>query len=69
MYDEDKELVTGVWLLTELSKFYCKLQMARGKRKNVPKLKILAVLKSGHQIFLENALSESNFSKEENETP
>ena len=42
--------------------------MARGKRKNGPSLKILAVLKSGYQTFLENAWSESNFSKEENET-
>ena len=32
--------------------------MARGKGKNWPKLKILAVLKSAHQKFLENALSQ-----------
>ena len=31
--------------------------MARGKGKNWPKLKILAVLKSAHQKFSENALS------------
>ena len=36
---------------------WSKLQMARGKGKNWPKLKILAVLKSAHQKFSENALS------------
>ena len=46
-----------------------KLQTARGKGKKYPKFKSLAILKSAHQKFLENAQSESNISKEENETP
>ena len=36
---------------------WSKLQIARGKGKNWPKLKILAVLKSAHQKFSENGLS------------
>ena len=43
--------------------------MARGKGKYGPKSKILVVLKSAHQKFLENALSKLIFSKVENGTP
>ena len=43
--------------------------MARGKGKYGPKSKILVVLKSAHQKFLENALSKLIFSKVENRTP
>ena len=43
--------------------------MARGKGKYGPKSKILEVLKTIHQKFLENALSKLIFSKVENGTP
>ena len=48
---------------------WSKFKTATGKGKNCQKLKILAFLKSAHQKFDENALSQSNFSKEENESP
>ena len=43
--------------------------MVIGKGKTCLKSKILAFLKSAYQKFDENALSQSNFSKEENESP
>ena len=43
--------------------------MVRGKGKNCLKSKILAFLKSAYQKFDENAISKSNLSKEENESP
>ena len=47
----------------------CKLEMVKGEGKNYLKLKILPFFKSTHQKFHENALSKSNFSKEEIESP
>ena len=43
--------------------------MVRGKGKNCLKSNILVFLKLAHQKFDENALSKSNFSKEEMNHP